>query len=97
MDPLMPLQIVVSVKGLLALIAFERSVILLLLASGMVSVHLPTHLVLRILHTHTSHKCHLVARIVNVGHYGACHCWQVVAAICWSVALRAGHALMALR
>lgn len=39
MDPLMSLQIVVTIEGLWTLVTFERSVILLLLLSRVVAVH----------------------------------------------------------
>jgi hypothetical protein len=53
-DSLVALQIVVAVEGLWALIAFEGSVVLLLLLARMVSVHRSAHLVLWVLHVHAT-------------------------------------------
>jgi hypothetical protein len=52
MDSLMTLQIVIAIKGLGTLVAFEGSIILLLLLPWMVSIHLSAHLMLWILHLH---------------------------------------------
>jgi len=55
MDSLMALQIVVAIEGLGALVAFEGSVVLLLLLLlWVVSIHLSAHLVLWILHLHVA-------------------------------------------
>jgi hypothetical protein len=66
MDALVPLQIVVAVEGLRALIAFEWPVVLLLLLSRMMAVHLSPHLVLWVLHVHATNECHLVSWVVHV-------------------------------
>ena len=82
-NSLVAFQIVVAVEGLRALIAFERSVVLLLLA-GMMAVHWPAHLMRWVLHVDASNKCHLVPWIVHVGHNWARHRWKIVTAIRWA-------------
>jgi hypothetical protein len=99
MDPLMSLQIVVTIEGLWTLVTFERSVILLLLLSWMVAVHLPTHLMWRILHVHSPHESHLISWAMHIGHDRPSHRRKSVAAIRWSgvVALWCCHRRMWLR
>lgn len=82
-NSLVAFQIMIAVEGLGALIAFEGSVVLLLLA-GMMAVHWPAHLMRWVLHVHASNKCHLVSWVVHIGHNWACHRWKIVAAIRWS-------------
>jgi hypothetical protein len=53
-DSLVALQIVVAVEGLWALIAFEGSVVLLLLLARMMSVHWSADLMLWVLHVHAT-------------------------------------------
>lgn len=78
-DPLVPLQVVVSVEALRALVALEGPVVLLLLLLlALVAVHvLPAHLV-RVLHAHAPDERHLVARAVHIGHDGSRHGWEAV-------------------
>lgn len=78
-DALVALQIVVAVETLSALVALEGAVVLLLLVLLLlVPVHvLPAHLV-RVLHAHAANERHLIARVMHVGHDGACHGWQAV-------------------
>ena len=84
MDPLMSLQIVITIKGLWTLVTFEWSIILLLLLPGVVTVHLATHLMRRILHVHAPNKCHLVPWAMDIRHDWTSHRRQRVAAIRWS-------------
>jgi len=93
MDPLMSLQIVITIERLWTLVTFERSVILLLLLSRMVAVHWRTHLMLRILHAHSPHKRHLISWAMHIGHDRTGHRRKGIAAIRWSrvVALGSRH------
>jgi len=84
MDPLMSLQIVITIEGLWTLVTFERAVILLLLLSRVVAIHWSTHLMRRILHVHAPHKCHLIPWAMDIGHDWASHCRKRVPAIRWS-------------
>jgi hypothetical protein len=93
MDPLMSLQIVVTIERLWTLVTFERSVILLLLLSRVVAVHWSTHLMRRILHVHSTYKCHLVSWAVHIRHDRASHRRKRVPTVRWPgvVALRCCH------
>jgi hypothetical protein len=84
MDPLMSLQIVVTIEGLWTLVAFERSVILLLLLSRVMAVYWSAHLMRRILHVHPPHKCHLIPWAMHIRHDRAGHRRKRVTAIRWS-------------
>lgn len=84
MDPLMSLQIMVTIEGLWTLVTFEWSVILLLLLSGVMPVHWPAHLMLRILHVHPPYKGHLIPWAMHIGHDRASHRRKRVPAIRWS-------------
>jgi hypothetical protein len=84
MDPLMSLQIVVSIEGLWTLVTFERSVILLLLLSRVVGVHWTSHLMRRILHVDSTHQSHLIAWAMHIGHDRASHRRKRVATIRWT-------------
>jgi hypothetical protein len=84
MDPLMSLQIVVSIEGLWTLVTFERSVILLLLLSRVVGVHWTSHLMRRILHIDPTHQSHLIAWAMHIGHDRASHRRKRVATIRWT-------------
>ena len=74
MDSLVSLQVVISVEGLWALIALERTVVLGLLLVWMAAIHV-VHVRWISVHVHSSYKCHLAARTVDVGHDWPCHCW----------------------
>jgi len=69
-DSFMPLEIVIAIERLWALIALEGAIILLLLLARMVSIHLSAHLVCRVLHVHASNKSHLIPWAVHIGHDG---------------------------
>ncbi len=74
-DPLMSLQIVITIEGLWALVALEWAVVLGLLALGVVPIHLGVMLWVT-LHVHSSDQRHLVSGVVHVGHDGPSHhCW----------------------
>lgn len=73
-DALVALQVVVPVEALGALVALERTVVLLLLLLlAVVAVHVlhPTAHLVRVLHAHAAHEGHLAAGAVYVGHDGA--------------------------
>lgn len=94
MNSLVALQIMIPVEGLHALIALERTVILLLLLTLVVmAIHLAAHRVLLILHWHApSDQGHLASRVMYIGHDGSCHCGKIVTTIrTWMVPLRCLH------
>lgn len=83
MDPLMPLQVVVSIEALWALVAAEWPIILLDLGLR-VTVHLLLHLCRRVTAVkaagdhavrHAANHLQLAARVVDVGQYGS---WERV-------------------
>ena len=66
-NPLMSLQIVIAIEGLRALVALERSVVLLRLLAWVVSIHgWSAHWVTWVLHVHASYERHLSARTVYI-------------------------------
>lgn len=86
-NPLMPLQIMIAIEALRALVALERPVVL----RRLLPVHVPAQLVRWVLQLHVAaaDERHLRAGVVDVGHDGAGHGRHGVAAVqAWLEGLR---------